>query len=148
MEDIEDITGVLVTPLEIKDTPSGCVLHGLRDTDVGFLGFGECYFSTIDQLLVKGWKRHNKMTLNLIVPHGEILFVLVDDRESKNAPIVREITLSKSNYCRLTIPPLVWFGFQGLASNNFLMNVANIKHDPHEVDAKTINHFNYIWKKQ
>ena len=50
-----------------------------------FNHFKESYFSTVNGDVIKPWKKHNKMTLNLVVPLGEIKFVLFDDRrESKH----------------------------------------------------------------
>jgi dTDP-4-dehydrorhamnose 3,5-epimerase len=87
------------------------------------------------------------MTLNIIVPMGEVKFVLFDTRSysSTNGNFL-EILLSFSNYMRLTIPPNIWFGFQGCApGNSMLLNIANIEHDPSEVDQKDINQIIYNW---
>lgn len=132
--DIINIDGLYITPLKQIPHPKGDILHGIRKTDPGFTGFGEAYFSTIKQGDIKAWKRHSRMTLNLIVPEGEVKFVLYDDRENSiTAGLFQEITLSKSNYKRLTIPPNIWMGFQGLGNGlNLLLNVADIEHDPNE----------------
>ena len=70
------INGVLITPLKIIETSGGNVLHSLKDTDSGFNGFGEAYFSEIEPKAIKAWKLHKKMTLNISVPIGKIKFVL------------------------------------------------------------------------
>jgi len=138
-----------MTPLKIINMPDGNILHSIKKDDHGFLGFGECYFSYVNYEAIKGWKRHKKMTLNLTVPFGEIKFVIYDDRkESISNGLFQEVILSPSNYHRLTIPPQCWFGFQGLNKNgNLLLNVADIVHDPKEVDRKTINEFDFDWSK-
>ncbi|MFW5625378.1 MAG: dTDP-4-dehydrorhamnose 3,5-epimerase, partial [Campylobacter hyointestinalis] len=64
--------GVILTPLKQIYNPKGNIFHAMKNSDIGYLGFGEAYFSTIDQNKIKGWKKHTKMTLNLIVPIGEI----------------------------------------------------------------------------
>ena len=85
------------------------------------------------------------MTLNLIVPVGKIRFVLFDDREASNTRF-QEIIISKSNYCRLTIPPMIWMGFQGLSDGkSMLLNIANIEHNAHEVDKKDIEQIKFNW---
>ncbi|MCL7411937.1 MAG: dTDP-4-dehydrorhamnose 3,5-epimerase family protein [Methanosarcinaceae archaeon] len=143
------IEGVELTPLKIISGDSGDVLHAIKRTESSFQGFGEAYFSTVDKGAIKAWKRHNKMTLNLVVPCGEIKFVLYDDRQdSQTYGQINELTLSLQNYQRLTVPPLVWLGFKGLGDDlNMLMNVSDIPHDPEEYDKIDAykNHINYLW---
>ena len=65
-----------LTELKIIEQTQGYVMHGMRSSDGSCAGFGEAYFSTVNNGMIKGWKLHRKMTLNLIVPHGEIRFVV------------------------------------------------------------------------
>jgi len=143
------IDGVELTPLKVIHGDSGDVLHAVKRTESSFHGFGEAYFSTVDQGAIKAWKRHHKMTLNLVVPCGEIKFVLYDDRQdSQTYGQINELTLSLQNYQRLTVPPMVWLGFKGLSDDlNMLMNVSNVPHDPDEYDRIDAykNHINYQW---
>ena len=70
----------------------------------------------------------------------------MDDRKSKKAKF-QEIIVSKENYCRLTIPPMIWMGFQGLDSDiSLLLNIANIVHSPEESDSKTVDSIKYNWR--
>jgi len=142
------IDGVIVTPQRIIDVPGGDVLHIVKAGDEGFVGFGEAYFSTIEYGVVKAWKKHNKMALNLVVPIGEVRFVLFDDRDhSSSKDTFFEISLSNSNYCRLTVPAGIWFGFQGMSEDkSMLINIASIPHDPDEVDRKAVNKIEYKWE--
>ena len=131
----EMIEGVLITPLKKIYRPKGDIFHALKNMEVGYEGFGEAYFSTIKPETIKAWKRHFRMTLNLICIRGEIHFVLYDDRrESKSYGQFMEVTLSPlKHYCRLTVPPNVWMGFKGMDQvDSLLLNVANIPHDPIE----------------
>ena len=64
------IDNFLITPLGIINTPGGNVMHGMKESDSGFSGFSEAYFSEIDFGAIKAWKRHKEMTLNLVVPVG------------------------------------------------------------------------------
>ena len=148
MSDILNIDGVLLTPLKIIDVKGGDVLHGMKYDDHGYSGFGEAYFSMVDYRAVKAWKRHHNMTLNIIVPLGSVRFVICDTRlDSASHGICKEVILSKANYFRLTVPPMLWVGFQGLnESTNILLNIANITHLPEEVDRKKINEINYNWE--
>jgi dTDP-4-dehydrorhamnose 3,5-epimerase len=141
------IEGVVVSPLKIIMHPKGEVLQAIKSGSYGYDGFGEAYFSLIKKGEIKGWKKHLKMTLNLIVPEGEIQFVVYDDRE--NSPTKNEFfqtNLSKDNYCRLTISPGLWVGFQGLSNGtNLLLNVANIEHDPDESRNLSLEKITYEW---
>jgi dTDP-4-dehydrorhamnose 3,5-epimerase len=130
------IEGVLLTPLKIIGGASGNVMHALKKSEASFQDFGEAYFSTVEQGQVKGWKRHTKMLLNIIVPAGEIYFVLFDDRkESPSYREMQEVSLSLENYQRLTVPPGVWMAFKGRGKGlNMLLNIASIAHDPLEAE--------------
>jgi len=146
------IDGVLVTPLKRIFHPKGDIFHGMKNGDIGYLGFGEAYFSTITYGAIKAWKRHSMMTLNLVCPVGIIRFVLYDDRMgSPTNGLFQEVVLSvRENYARLTIPPGVWMGFQGLSEGlNLLLNVANINHDPNEQQniPADESHIVFDWNK-
>lgn len=136
---------ILLTPLRVIDVPGGPVMHGMKRTDPGFAGFGEAYFSCIDPGEVKGWKRHNQMTLNFVVPHGQVRVVVVDEA----AVACRAFTLSASDtqdYGRLTIPPGLWVAFGGLGSSRSIMtNLASLLHDPAEADSVTLDRFPWSW---
>jgi len=145
------IDGVILTPLKIIKNVKGDVYHSLKITDPGYQGFGEVYFSTINENEIKAWKRHNRMTLNLTVPCGEVKFVLFDDRETSTTKgVLNEYVLSLNNYHRLTVPPQVWMGFKGLSQGlNLIQNIANIIHDPNEQLNVDLNesHIFYDWSK-
>jgi len=142
------IEGVTITPLDIIKVDGGDVLHAMKSSDQGCEGFGEAYFSTIESGVIKGWKRHRNMVLNLIVPVGGIRFVIYDDRQffsSYNQ--FQDIVISrKYNYSRLTIPAMVWVGFMGLEDINILLNIANIEHSPDEADRKEVNEIKFDWE--
>ena len=47
----------------------------------------------------------------------------------------------------MTVPPRVWFGFKGRSlPYSILLNIANIPHDPTEVEHRNIDEVNYSWK--
>ena len=139
------IKDIVITHLDVIDTLGGNVLHAMKKSSIGYSGFGEAYFSQVDKGTIKAWKRHKKMTLNLIVPVGEIRFTLFDDREVSNTQF-QEVVISKNNYCRLTVPPMIWMGFQGLSVGGaLLLNIANIEHDANETDRLEIDKINYDW---
>ncbi len=143
-----NIKGMIITPMEIVSVTGGDVLHGLKLDDPGYIGFGEAYFSTVNTGVIKAWKRHRKMTMNIVVPYGCVRFVIYNDRETDPTQhSFQQVVLSRDNYFRLTVPPMVWMGFEGLGVNeNILLNISDIKHSPDEVDRLTINEIDFDWK--
>lgn len=137
------INEILVTPLKRVPVKGGDVLHAMKYTDPGFAGFGEAYLSLLNQGAIKAWKRHYHMTLNLIVPVGLVKFVFMDDSGG-----LREEMIGEACYARLTVPPGIWFGFQGRAApQSLLLNVADIPHDPGEVERKAMEEIRFEWEK-
>ncbi|GHV79555.1 hypothetical protein AGMMS49944_13460 [Spirochaetia bacterium] len=145
------IDGVLVTPLKEIENPKGNILHIMKKGDPGYVEFGEVYFSTIHNGLIKAWKRHSRMTLNLVCPVGAIRFVLYDDRpNSITSNVFQEVVLARGkNYARLTIPPGIWMGFTGISEEeSLLLNFADIQHDPVEQENVPVekSHIIFDWK--
>ena len=140
-----DIDGVSLTPLKKINAKGGDVYHALKKSDYTYSGFGEAYFSSIDYKFIKAWKKHNKMTLNLIVPVGEIRFVIYDNRsQNKSEHRFASIDLSLRNYYRLSVNPGLWIGFMGLDKNkSILLNIADIEHDYNEAERVPIDEFNH-----
>ena len=144
------INGVSTSSLAIIGTKGGDVLHAMKKSDQGYSGFGEAYFSTIEPKVIKGWKRHKEMVLNLVVPVGSVRFILFDDRENQDdIHQFQEVILSmEEDYARLTIPPMIWVGFQGLGQQaSLVLNIANIEHSSEEIDRKGLEEIKFNWSK-
>ena len=139
-----DLDGIRVTPLDRIPTVGGDVLHGMKRSDPGYTDFGEAYFSWIEEGAIKAWKKHQRMTLNLVAPVGHVRFVFTAGPE---ASVVREVELGERHYNRLTVPPGVWFGFQGLGSRNLILNLADLPHDPAEVDRLPVEAIRFDWSR-
>ena len=91
---------------------------------------------------IKAWKRHTRMTMNLVVPIGKVKFVFYDEDKK----IFEEYNIGENDYYLLTVDPLIWFGFQGInQGKNLIMNIANIEHDPIEVERKDFMELGYLW---
>lgn len=133
--------GVILTPLKQIHHQKGDVFHAMKKSDNGFDGFGEAYFSTINQGDIKGWKKHTEMTLNLVVPIGEIEFVVYDE----NTKEFFSVKLSQNNYQRLTVKPNLWMAFRGLKEYNILLNLASIEHNPKEAINVDLSGIYYEW---
>ena len=143
---VVSLMDILVTPLRRIPTIGGGVMHALKNSDNGFKSFGEVYFSWVEQGAIKAWKCHQHMTLNLVVPLGEVSFVFhIMDQEK----YFRTENIGEEQYARLTVPPGIWFGFQGKASGrSLLMNVADMAYDQDEVLRKKTSEFVYYWSTQ
>ena len=138
------LSDILVTPLARIATDGGDVMHALKKNDPEYGGFGEAYFSWLEHRKVKAWKCHTEMTMNLIVPFGQVKFVFCDLDSQPEVFRIEEI--GDYNYARLTVPPGVWFGFQGLKVNpSLVLNIADIPHDPREVRRLSEPEINYNW---
>ena len=139
------LNNILITKLKNISVNGGNVLHGMKKGDDGYSGFGAAYFSWISMSTVKAWKRHTKMTLNLVVPVGKVKFVFHCSKNI-NQKSFRTEEIGEDNYVRLTVPPGIWFGFQGIHSKNSLvMNIASIPHDSAEVERLPLSDINYKW---
>lgn len=141
------IDGIRLTPLKVIEGDKGNIMHGIRADDETFVGFGEAYFSTVQAGEIKPWRKHSVVTLNLLVPHGEIRFVLYDDRRPGD-PIFWEVNMSLENYYRLTVPPQIWLAFQGVSKGtNMLLDIINSPHDPNESEKLVLEDIPYNWDK-
>lgn len=160
--------GVKLTPLKHISTPKGDVFHAMKATDDGYCGFGEVYFSEVFPSERKGWKRHNEMTLNIVVVSGAIRFIIYDDREGsttkgqfldlilnhkglaaadldklKDSEIF-EIAKKEGLYARLTVAPGLWMAFEGVSDSvSLLMDLIPQQHDPAEADRKELSEIKY-----
>lgn len=133
---IESFNGLSITPLKRIPHPKGDIFHGLKRTDSDFARFGEAYFTSINPGEIKGWKRHTKMILNLLVPVGQVGFYFF--REDKHF----FLSAGESNYVRITVQPNIWVAFEGIGeSMNLILNIASEEHDPNEALSTDIEAF-------
>lgn len=133
---------ISIADLSIIQVNGGNVHHGLKASDSGFNGFGEAYLTWINSGHIKAWKRHTSMWLNLIVPVGIVKFVFYIE----GAEIFQTEIIGEERYSRITVPPMVWFGFKGLSTDKSLvLNIANIEHAPDEQESSPIYNFSYNW---
>lgn len=133
--------GVIISPLKKIYHPKGDILHAIKKSDIGYDGFGEAYFSNINKGDIKGWKKHTKMILNLIVPVGEIEFVIYNEDKKE----FFNINISQKNYQRITVKPGLWVAFQGIAIQNILLNLSNIEHNINEAINLDLDEIKYRW---
>ena len=121
---------IIFTELNRIRGDKGDVAHILKNPD---FRIEEVYMSSVSQGAVKGWKRHNRMTLNLVVIKGSVKFTIVH-----NNRVYQEV-IGEKNYGRLTVKPGLWVCFEGLEKENLIINCADMVHDPSEVDLKDLD---------
>lgn len=131
------IKGVFIKPLKVFSDERGKVMHMLRCDATFFKQFGEIYFSTINPGIIKGWKKHLKMTQHFAVPMGNIKLVIYDDRDNSSTKgEIQEIYIGTENYQLVRIPPLVWYAFKAVGNESALIaNCTDLPHDPNEAIA-------------
>ena len=135
------MTKIIITPLKKINLEDGDVLHALKASENEFHGFKEAYFSTIKRNKIKAWKRHLLMTMNLIIPVGKVQFNFYDN----NKNLLKNTIVGEDNYCRITVPPMIWFGFKGLSSHtSYILNISNEPHDPLEVEREPLSFLNFL----
>lgn len=133
---------VIENKIGFIDSPGGQIVKAMKKDDIGYKGFGEVYFSILKPGITRAWKRHREMTLNIIVPSGKILFVIHDYIKFKS------LIISKDNFIRLTVPPMLWYGFKALGNQPAtIMNIASIIHNENELENIDVNKFKYNWEK-
>lgn len=133
------IEGVVLTPLRQIFDERGKVMHMLREDSAVFSRFGEIYFSCTHPGVVKAWHLHKEMTLNYAVIHGEIKFVLFDDRpDSATRGEIQEFFISPENYMLVTVPPMVWNGFKSIGSTaSIIANCSTLPHSADEIERRS-----------
>ena len=143
------IEGVRIHPLRQIPDERGKVMHMLRADAPHFEQFGEIYFSVVNPGVVKGWHLHHRMTINYAVVTGMIKLVLYDDRAgSPTCKELQEIFLGDAQYALVTVPPMIWNGFKGIAASpSVVANCATIPHDPTEIERLDpfTSHIPYDW---
>ena len=135
------MTKIIITPLKKINLEDGDVLHALKASEDEFHGFKEAYFSTIKRNKIKAWKRHLLMTMNLIIPVGKVQFNFYDN----NKNLLKNTIVGEDNYCRITVPPMIWFGFKGLSSHtSYILNISDEIHNPSEVEREPLSFLNFL----
>lgn len=144
------ISGVQVIPLRRIPDERGTIYHMLKRTDPHFIEFGEIYFTSIYRDVIKGWHRHQYLTLNYACIWGRIKLVLYDERDdSPTRGTLMERFLGPDDYSLVVIPPRIWTGFKGMTDVAIVANCATVPHDPAAPDTERLdpqnNHIPYDW---
>lgn len=136
------IESVIVTPLKQIRNSKGDLFHIIKKSEATFEEFGEAYFTSIHHGDIKGWKKHTRMILNLVVPVGRVEFIMYDEVANK----FKSVILSPQEYGRLSVPSGLWMAFRGIDNGlNLILNVASIEHDPAEAENLPLEAITYDW---
>ena len=136
------MSDIKIRQLSIIGNNKGDVLKGFLKSENRDIDIKEVYFSEINPNEIKAWKKHKKMTSNLIAVKGEIKIVI----QKKDKSFITEI-ISKKNYKMVSIPPNFWFGFKCTGSEvGMLVNISNEEHDDLESDQLDIEKIVFDWK--
>ena len=141
------IPGVRVRPLRRLPDERGTIHHILSSADPDFVRFGEVYASTVVHQAVKGWHKHEEMTLNYACLHGRVKCVLLFETNGRTS--IMEVFLGPDSPLLLTIPPRIWNGFKGLsAPDAIIVNVCTHAHDPGRTTRLPPDAFPYDWARK
>ncbi|EKO3537302.1 WxcM-like domain-containing protein [Vibrio fluvialis] len=127
---------VSVSELKKITNTKGDIYRALKSSEDSYYGFGEGYFTNIHSGEIKGWKKHNRMVLNLIVPVGLVRFHVHSEQTNET----KHYDIGLDAYSRLTIKPGVWVAFEGLSKEtSLILNIASIEHDPEESENRPLD---------
>lgn len=116
---------------ERKKNLKGDIYKIINKKSKNFSGFGELYLSSLNKGSSKGWNFHKKMTLNLFVVKGRVMFFLKKDKK------VFRINLNEDQNEILTIKPKVWVKMVNLSlKESKIINFANLVHNKNEIIKK------------
>ena len=114
-----------------KKNLKGDIYKIINKKSKNFSGFGELYLSSLNKGMTKGWNFHKKMTLNLFVVKGKVMFFLKRDKK------VFRINLNEDQNEILTVKPKVWVKMVNLSlKESKIINFANLVHNKNEIIKK------------
>ena len=122
---------------------NGIILKILNNKQSNLKYYKDAYFSFVKFNKIKGWKKHTRMTMTLVVPVGKVKFVFYDENKFKS------IIIGDNRFYKIIVPPKIWFAFKGISkSKNVIFDLANVKHNDKEVVRKKNNEIKYNWNKK
>ena len=63
---------------------NGIILKILNNKQINLKFYKDAYFSFVKFNKIKGWKKHTKMTMTLVVPVGKVQFVFYDESKFRS----------------------------------------------------------------
>lgn len=105
------------------------------------LNIAEVYYSEVKYGVIKGWRQHTKMTMNLSAASGLIHIATFNPETNETIGF----DLSLKDHQVISIKPGIWVAFRGDGEKNLLLNLASTPHDPQESFSLSIDSFEYNW---
>ena len=134
---------IRIKKYNIVKNKNGIILKILNNKQSNLKFYKDAYFSFVKYNKIKGWKKHKRMTMTLVVPVGKVKFVFYDDDKFKS------IIIGDNRFYKIIVPPNIWFAFKGISKDkNVVFNLANVKNNDKEVVRKRNNEIKYNWKKK
>ena len=141
------IEGLEITKLQKIPNVNGDLFKIIRLDDECYKGFGELYISEVNKGLIKGWKKHLEMTLNLVVMKGQIKFVFFDDNaSSRTFQQFHVLKVRASERLKICLSPCIFMAFQGIDEENMLINFADIVHSDSEGVRLELDQIDFNWE--
>mgnify|MGYP006426815509 CR=1 FL=1 len=136
-----EINGVVIEEPKSFVDERGKLLRMVRKDSPLFDNCSEIYFSVINPNVIKGWKKHLKMTQLFSCPSGNIKLVIFDDRpQSTSFQTYLEVNFGEQNHKLIKVPPGVFYAFKCESDIPAVMvNCANMIHDDNEVVHEAID---------
>lgn len=147
------IDGVQLKTLKKIVDERGFLMEILRSDEKIFKKFGQCYLSTCNPGVIKGWHYHYKHTDNFVVVKGNARIVLYDVRTgSQTNGEINEFIIGEKNPVLLQIPPVVYHGVQCLGEEpSYLISIPSEPYNNNHPDEKKIpwdsDEIPYKWKR-
>ena len=137
------IDKIKIEKYNVVNNKNGKILKILNNKQSNLKFYKDAYFSFVKFGKIKGWKKHTRMTMTLVVPVGKVKFVFYDEDN------FRSIVIGDNRFYKIIVPPNIWFSFKGISKgSNVVFNLANLKHNDKEVVRKRNNEIKYNWKKK
>ena len=131
---LTSISGLEIFPVKKLENEKGKLFHVMRSDLPFFEKFGEVYISVTNPNVIKGWKFHEILRQNFVVPVGEVKFVFFDNRpDSPTKGSICELITGEDNYYLIKVPEQIWYGFKTISDKpSYIVNCATHPHDPAE----------------
>jgi dTDP-4-dehydrorhamnose 3,5-epimerase len=116
------IHDVVLKKLRVIADERGYLMEMLRVDDESFDAFGQVYMTAVYPHVVKGWHYHKFQTDYMTCVSGMIKLVLFDARtDSPTHRQVNEFFIGEKNPSLVKIPPGIYHGFKGIATQTALI---------------------------
>lgn len=136
------IAGVVSKKLRVIADERGYLMEMLRVDEEIFDKFGQVYTTAVYPNVVKGWHYHKLQTDYMACVFGMIKLVLFDSRpDSPTYREVNEFFIGERNPSLVKIPPMIYHGFKGIATQPAL--IVNTVTEPYNYEAP--DEFRVAW---